>query len=103
MAPLQRSTTAVGRVVSGSWRAIAELVGARAENAALREQTRQLHRELDRLAEVDLENARLRKLLDFRETLTGDLLTARVIGRDATGLARTLTIGRGEADGIGRG
>jgi rod shape-determining protein MreC len=103
MAPLQRSTTAVGRVVSGSWRGVAELVGARTENAALREQARQLHRELDRLAEVDLENERLRKLLDFRETLTGDVLTARIIGRDATGLARTLTIGRGEADGIVRG
>ena len=103
MAPLQRSTTAVGHVVSGSWRGVAELVGARTENAALREQARQLHRELDRLAEVDLENERLRKLLDFRETLTGDVLTARIIGRDATGLARTLTIGRGEADGIVRG
>jgi rod shape-determining protein MreC len=103
MAPLQRSTTAVGRVVSGSWRGVAELVGARADNVVLREQARQLRRELDRLAEVDLENERLRKLLEFRDTLTGDVLTARVIGRDATGLARTLTIGRGEADGIVRG
>lgn len=103
MAPLQRSTTAVGRVVSGSWRGVAELLGARSENVALREQARQLRRELDRLAEVDIENERLRKLLEFRETLTGDVLTARVIGRDATGLARTLTIGRGEADGIVRG
>jgi rod shape-determining protein MreC len=103
MAPLQRSATAVSGVISGSWRGVAELVRARAENVVLREQARQLHRELDRLAEVDLENERLRKLLDFRETLTGDVLTARIIGRDATGLARTLTIGRGEADGIVRG
>ena len=103
MAPLQRSATAVSGAVSGSWRGVAELVHARAENGVLREQARQLRRELDRLAEVDLENERLRKLLDFRETLTGDVLTARIIGRDATGLARTLTIGRGEADGIVRG
>ena len=103
MAPLQRSVAAVGRAVSGSWRAMSELVQARGQNAALREHTRQLERELDRLAEVDLENARLRKLLDFRDTLVGDVLTARVIGRDATGLARTITIGRGEADGLVRG
>jgi rod shape-determining protein MreC len=103
MAPLQRSATAVENTITGSWRGVADLVHARSENAALREQARQLHRELDRLAEVDLENARLRKLLDFRDTLVGDVLTARVIGRDATGLARTLTIGRGEADGVTRG
>src|SRR5207247_9702217 len=33
----------------------------------------------------------------------GELLTARVIGRDATGLARTLTIDRGESAGVARG
>ncbi len=103
MAPLQRSAAAAGRLVSGSWRGVAELVRARGDNAALRERERWLQQELDRLAEVDLENGRLRKLLDFRDTLVGDLLTARVIGRDATGLARTLTIGRGEGDGVARG
>ena len=103
MAPLQRSATAVENAITGSWRGVGDLVHARSENAALREQARQLHRELDRLAEVDLENARLRKLLDFRDTLVGDVLTARVIGRDATGLARTLTIDRGERDGVVKG
>lgn len=102
MAPLQKSAAAVSRVVASSWRGVAELVVARDENVALRGRAKRLEQELDRLSEVDLENARLRKLLDFRETLRGDVLTARVIGRDATGTARTLTIDRGEADGVAR-
>ena len=103
MAPLQASAAAVQRAVAGTWRGVGDLVRARAENVALRARARGLEERLDRLDEVELENARLRKLLAFRETLRGDLLTARIIGRDATGLARTLTIDRGESDGVTRG
>jgi rod shape-determining protein MreC len=103
MAPLQRGTSAITGVVSGTWRGAVELVRARSENVTLRERTRGLEQQLDRITEIDLENARLRKLLDFRQTLPGDLLTARVIGRDATGLAHTMLLDRGEADGVTKG
>jgi rod shape-determining protein MreC len=103
MAPLQRSAAAVERMVSGSWHGVADLLSARGENVALRARVRLLEQELDRLAEVGLENGRLRALLDFRETLQGDLLTARVVGRDASDVSRTLTIDRGESDGVTRG
>lgn len=103
MAPLERGATAVRRTVSGSWQSVAELVRAREENRRLGVKVERLTREADRLAELELENARLRELLEFRETLAGDLLTARVIGRDATGLSRTLLIDRGERDGVVKG
>lgn len=103
MAPLQRTTTAVRRAVTGTWDGLLSLVSARDENVALRAHVRQLEQQVDRLTEIDLENARLRRLLDFRATFSGDVLTARVIGRDATGLARTLVIDRGEGDGIKKG
>jgi len=103
MAPLQRSAAAVARAVSGSWHGVGDVVRARGENVALRARVRLLEQELDRLAEVGLENGRLRALLDFRETLQGDLLTARVVGRDASDVSRTLTIDRGESDGVVRG
>ena len=103
MAPLERAAATAGATVTGSWRAVGELMRARDENAALRARARGLAQELDRLTEVELENARLRRLLDFRETLAGDLLTARVIGHDATGFARTLVIDRGEGDGVTKG
>jgi len=95
MAPLQRSTSAVRGTVTGSVQSMRELFQARDENARLRTALRRATDDLGRLTELELENTRLRGLLDFRETLHGDLLTARVIGRDATGLARTIVIGRG--------
>ena len=103
MAPLQRSAAAVARTFSGGWHGVGDVLNARGENVALRARVRLLEQELDRLAEVGLENGRLRALLDFRETLQGDLLTARVIGRDASDVSRTLTIDRGESDGVARG
>jgi rod shape-determining protein MreC len=103
VAPLQRLAAGLGGAVSGSWHGVADMLHAQGENAVLRERVQRLERDLDRLSEMELENARLRQLLDFRETLQGDMLAARVIGRDATGLARTLTIGRGESAGVARG
>ena len=103
MAPFQRATSAVGDAISGTWRAVGDIFQAHAENAALRARIRVLEERLDRVEEVERENGRLRTLLDFRQTLQGDVLTARIIGRDATGLSRTLTIDRGEADGLARG
>ena len=103
MAPLQRSTAAVDRAVVSAWRSVVELVGARNENVVLRVRIQQLEQEVDRRSELDIENARLRGLLDFRRTLQGEILTARIIGRDATGMSRTLVIDRGEEDGVVKG
>src|SRR5262247_2679063 len=89
MAPFQRVTTGVRRSLAGGWEGVAELLRARDESRRLAAEAQRLAGEVDRLREVELENARLRELLDFRETLHGDLLTARVIGRDATRLSRT--------------
>jgi len=103
MAPLQRGSTAVGQTVVGTWRGVGELMHSRQDNEALRQQVRELEQRVARLDEAELENARLRRLLDFREALRGDVLTARVIGRDASGVARTLVIDRGESDGVTKG
>jgi rod shape-determining protein MreC len=103
MAPIQGGTAAVERTVSGTWQGAVELWRARRDNVVLRDDRRRLEQELDRLAEVEIENGRLRRLLDFRDTLHGDLLTARVIGYDATGLARTILVDRGDADGVVKG
>ena len=103
MAPLQRAGTAASRTVADVWHETAGLWRAREEAEALHARVVELERDTARLAEADLENARLRDLLAFRETLKGELLTARVIGRDPSALSRTITIGQGSAAGIARG
>jgi len=103
MSPLQQATTAVSQVLEDGWDSVFGVLRARGEAGRLRERVGELERRTSRLAEAELENARLRALLDFRETLAGDLLAARVIARDATALSRTLTIDRGTSDGVDNG
>jgi rod shape-determining protein MreC len=103
MAPLQRAGTAAGRTVTDAWHGAGDLWRAREEAEVLRGRVIELERDTARLAEVELENARLRALLALRETLKGELLTARVIGHDAAGLSRTITIDQGSAAGVARG
>jgi rod shape-determining protein MreC len=103
MVPLQRVGSSVTRGVDGVWRDAAALFRRRAELDWMEQRIATLKEQTVRLDEVERENARLRDLLAFRERLVGDVLAAAVVGRDATGLARTLTIDRGERDGVVKG
>lgn len=103
LAPVQRVATRASHALAGAWEGLEGLWRARAEVDALRARAQELERQVARLGESELENARLRQLLDFRQALTGQLLTTRVIGHDATGLSRTITIDQGSSAGVARG
>jgi rod shape-determining protein MreC len=103
MAPLERGATLVSRTLADARAGAVDLWRARQEVDTLRARVRDLERDTAGLAETQLENERLRTLLDFRRTLHGDLLTARVIGHDASGLSRTITIDQGTAAGVAKG
>lgn len=100
MAPVLRLAAFASQAVGGTWRRAVELVRARDDVRLLRAQADELLHVSARLAEVEGENARLRDLIGLRERLAGEMVAARVIGRDATGVARTLAIDRGTAAGI---
>jgi rod shape-determining protein MreC len=103
LAPLQRVAMQASRVVADMATEVAGLWYARREVDTLRTRVQELERAAALLAETELENGRLRALLDFRQSLTGRLLTARVIGHDATPLSRTITIDEGSAVGLAKG
>lgn len=59
-----------------------------------------LEGELKTLEEAAKENARLRKLLDFKGTLSGRTVAARVIGWEPSSWRRTILIDKGKKEGI---
>jgi rod shape-determining protein MreC len=75
----------------------------RGDNDRLAAQNASLRRQVAELQASGVENADLRKALDFEKGFGHRLLTASVIGRAPDGLTRSLTIGRGSADGVAVG
>ncbi|MFI5397119.1 MAG: rod shape-determining protein MreC [Candidatus Binatia bacterium] len=100
MWPLQRATTSAIQVVVGTWRMYFDLVGVRQENERLRRRILELEQEAVRLGEVEQTDKRLEELLSLRSTLEGDILAATIIGRDPLPWFSTLTIDKGEGDGV---
>jgi len=103
LAPLQAAVTWIGVGARGLWDGYAQLVTARQENQILRERVTELEQQAVVLSELEQANRRLSELLDFRSHFDGVAYSARVIGRDPLPWFRTLTVDRGERDGIRRG
>jgi rod shape-determining protein MreC len=101
--PLQLVVSRITGGGYGIWHNYVQLVGVQAEAEALRARVAVLEGELTRLAEVEAANLRLRRLLEFRRTIGERMVAARVIGWDASGRDRTITLDKGERDGVARG
>jgi rod shape-determining protein MreC len=70
------------------------------ENRRLRERTVELMLQNSRLREAELENNRLHDLLDFKNKSSFDLVPAKIIGKQQTGLIRTIVIAAGSRDNV---
>jgi len=70
------------------------------DQAGLEEKIEGLERQLEAAREVDRENARLRKLLDFKEAQKVKAIPARVIGWDISPWRKMIILDRGQSAGI---
>jgi rod shape-determining protein MreC len=94
------------KIISGSVYVLRDVAGFRdmkMENKLLRENLSNLEKELLNLKEERLENERLRKLLDFKESERRKFVPALVIARDPSGMNDTVIIDRGRKDRIEKG
>jgi len=98
--PMQSGTTQATSAVGHLWTRYVSLVGVEAENRELKERLRRLEADHHRDAEIELENRRLARLLDFKAEVPSQLVTARVIGKDASGIFESFMLDRGETDGV---
>jgi rod shape-determining protein MreC len=98
--PVQGLLAKAHRGALGAWHTFADWKAVRGENLALRADNERLRVQSLRVRETDDENRRLRWLLALRERMPLTTLTGEIIGREAGGWARSLTVNRGRADGV---
>jgi rod shape-determining protein MreC len=86
--------------VEAVWDGYVALVNVRQENLELKKQLQSLQISLNSLREEAEAAKRLRKLLNFSQTVEFPMLPAQVVGRDPSGWFKTLLIDKGDQDGI---
>jgi len=99
-APLLSASAAVSRGAKHFWSGYIWLIGARAENERLRAAVRDLTLREQALGQMREQNARLARLLDFKEGAEIHTIGARVIGRVPDFLSSVVYIDRGSQDGV---
>ncbi len=91
-APIQWVAAAMAQGASDLWDRYIYLVDTRAENSRLRRENDRLREENRRFQTVSEEARRLQKMLGFRETFNGELLSARVIAKDTNRFFRVVRL-----------
>jgi len=100
MRPLQTTIAGGMDALARVWRAYLGLVGVKQENERLRLRILELEHQVMGIAEIEETDKRLAELLRFRSTLEGDTVAAQIIGRDPLPWFGTITIDKGEAEGV---
>ncbi|MBI2222680.1 MAG: rod shape-determining protein MreC [Acidobacteria bacterium] len=97
---VQRGTGGLIGSVRNIWSRYVALRGLRAENESLRDQLAEVQVKLQQEHALAQRTARLQQLLDLRSRVVLPTLAAEVIGGDASPGLHTVTINKGEADGV---
>lgn len=101
--PFQKASTFVSRTIRGTFQQYIFLVNLGKENRMLRQKVAELQAETHHMKEMRLANDRLRQLLQFREKNSSSMIGAEVIGQDPSSWFKSVTIDKGERDGVKRG
>ena len=101
--PFQKALTVTTKEANRVFDHYFYLVDTRKENDALKHRVASLEGKTVKLKELEKENKRLRKLLDFRQQIKSPLLPAEIIASSPTPWMDTLVIDKGTKDGIHQG
>ncbi len=82
------------------WRRYFFLVFVAKENERLKEALRTANEERRRLLEIELANARLRRLLDFKKKVPYTTIAAEVVGKDPSPWFKTVVVDKGAVHGV---
>ncbi len=100
---LQKLYVGFSSQIRGTTSEYLNLVHIKHENQDLQTQVSVLKAKLVQLEEIRLENSRLSKMLDFKESTPIEFVAAKVIGHDIVRQHSTLVINKGKRSGIQQG
>jgi rod shape-determining protein MreC len=98
--PFQKAVTFILKTVQGTFQQYIFLVHLEKENRMLKQRITELQEEQHRMKEMELANERLRQLLQFKEKNPPSMIGAEVIGQDPSSWFKSVTIDKGERDGV---
>ena len=101
--PFQKAATLAIKTIQGTFQHYVFLVNLEKENRMLKQKIAELQEQSHRIKEMKLANERLRQLLQFREKNFPSMVGAEVIGRDPSSWFKSVTIDKGERDGVRKG
>lgn len=82
IAPVQYAAATLARGISGIWTDYVYLVDVKEDNASLAAQNARLRSRMRKLERLEAENRRFRGLLELRNNLTADVVSAQVMSKD---------------------
>lgn len=100
LAPTHMVTTSVVRSIRKTWEGYLFLVAVQKENRILKKRVAELEAINNHFLEIDKENQRLKALLAFRKTIPNVIISAQIIGKDATSWFRSILLNKGIKDGV---
>lgn len=100
---IQESYYAFSSGVTDSTSLYINIIGVKKEIKTAHDKNNELMARLTVMNELQVENDRLRGLLEFKQSNKMELITAQVIGRDLISDHRTVTINKGTRDGLKSG
>jgi len=101
VAPISKSFQWTVHGVKGIYEEYLALRKTREANVQLRQEITRLQTQLTEYHEAYLENQRLRRLLDFKNTVKAEAIPAQVVVHDPSGWFQTLIVDKGALDGVG--
>ena len=103
VSPFQDILSSLNFFTKKVWNHYFFLISTAEENENLKKSLSYACEKNNRYNEIELSNARLRKLLNFRETISGRVLAAEVTGKDPSPWFKSIIIDKGKVDGIKKG
>ena len=103
IAPFQKPVTQFVQFLKKIWGHYFFLVSVVKENDNLKKTISHTIDKNNKYREIEISNFRLRNLLNFRKTITSQVIVAEVIGQDPSPWFKTIIIDKGKSDGVEKG